>query len=67
MSGQMIHHGVHRNLKHISVLCFVSAAGESVTPFMISSHVNDSVIEKLKIEGFGMGSDFILKHRKSRI
>ena len=64
MSTQTIHHGVHRNLKHISVLCCVSAAGESMTPFMVSSQVNDSVINGLKVEGFRMGLDLILEHRK---
>jgi hypothetical protein len=63
LTDQTIHHGVHRNLKHMSVMCCVSAVGESLTPFGISSQVNDKVIETLKIEGFGMGVYMVLKHR----
>jgi hypothetical protein len=46
VSGQTIHHGVHRNLKGISLVCCVSASGESMTPFLVSSQVNDSAIER---------------------
>jgi hypothetical protein len=64
ISGQTIHHGVHRNLKHMSVVCCVSASGESMTPFMVSSQDNDSAIEGLKAERFRMGVDLILEHRQ---
>jgi hypothetical protein len=53
MTDQTSHHGVHRNLKHMSVICCVSAAGESLTPFVVSSQVHDKVIETLKLRGFG--------------
>jgi hypothetical protein len=64
MTDQKIHHGVHRNLKHMSVICCVSAAGESLTPFIVSSQVNDKVMETLKIEGFWMDVDMVLEHRQ---
>jgi hypothetical protein len=48
----------------MSVICCVSAAGESLTPFVVSSQVNDKVIETLKIEGFRMDVDMILEHRQ---
>jgi hypothetical protein len=64
MTDQMIYHGVHRNLKHMSVICCVSAAGETLKPFEVSSHVNDKVIETPKIEGFWMGLDMVLEHRQ---
>jgi hypothetical protein len=64
MTDQTIHHGVHGNLKHMSVICCVSAAGEFLTSFVVSSQVNDKVIETLKMEGFRMGEDIVLKHRK---
>jgi hypothetical protein len=41
----------------MSVICCVSAAVESLTPFIISSQINDNVIETWKIEGFRMGVD----------
>jgi hypothetical protein len=53
MADQTIHQGVHRNLKHMLTICCVSAAGESLTPFVVSSQVTDKVIETLKIEEFG--------------
>jgi hypothetical protein len=63
MTDQTIHHGRHRNRKYISVICCVSAAGESLIPFMASSQVNDKVMEQLTIEGFRMGVDMTLERR----
>jgi hypothetical protein len=64
MTDQTIHHGRHRNLKPISMICCVSAAAESVTSFMVFLQVNDKVIEHLKIERFRMSVDMILEHRQ---
>jgi hypothetical protein len=64
MTDQKIHQGVDRNLKHMSVICCASAAGQSLTPFVVSSRVNGKVIETLKIEGFRMGVDMVLEHRQ---
>jgi hypothetical protein len=55
MTDQTIHHGVHRNSTHTSVICCVSAAGESLTPFVAFSQVNDKVIETLKIKKISDG------------
>jgi hypothetical protein len=64
MTDQTIHHGVHRNLKHMSVIGCVSASGESLTPFVVSSQVHDKVIETVKIEGFRMGVYVVPEHRQ---
>jgi hypothetical protein len=64
MTNQTIYHGVHRNIKHISVICCALTAGKSLTPCVVSSRVNDKVIETLKIEGFRMGVDMVLKHKQ---
>jgi hypothetical protein len=48
----------------MSMICCGSAAGESLTPFVVSSQINDKVIETLKIEGFRMGVDLVLEHRQ---
>jgi hypothetical protein len=64
MTDQTIHHGVHRNPIHMSMICCVSAAGESLTPFVVSSQVNDKVIETLKIEGCRMRVYMVLEHRQ---
>jgi hypothetical protein len=34
--GQTIFHGVQRNLKHISVMACIPAAGEHMTPFLFA-------------------------------
>jgi hypothetical protein len=36
MREQMFFHGVHRNLKHISVMAWISAAGEHMAPFLFA-------------------------------
>jgi hypothetical protein len=46
---------------HIPVVACISAAGEYMTPFLICSQGNAAVERKLKIEGFRMGVDLILK------
>jgi hypothetical protein len=63
MRGQTIFHSLHRGLKHISVVVCISAGGDRMTPFVTSSQVNDHVIRTLKSEGFGIGSDMILRKR----
>jgi transposase len=63
MRGQTIFHGIRRNLKHISVVACISAAGEHITPFFVCSQINDTVERRLKTEGFIMGVDLIIKRR----
>jgi hypothetical protein len=55
-------HDVHRNLKHISVVPCISAAGEHITPFFVSSQVNSKAESRLKSEEFRPDVNFILKH-----
>jgi hypothetical protein len=43
MKGQTIFYDVNRNLKQIFVVACISAAGEHMTPFFISSQVNPTV------------------------
>jgi hypothetical protein len=63
MRGQTIFRGVRRNLKHISLVVCVSAAGEHMTPFLVSSQATDPVETRLKQTGFRMGVDLILRKR----
>jgi hypothetical protein len=53
-------------LKHISVVACISAAGEHMTPFSVSSQVNPTVERRLKSEEFRLGVDLILKHGNER-
>jgi hypothetical protein len=63
MSGQTIHHKVNCALKHVSVIACVSAAGESLTPYIVTSQDSPSLREQLKRRGVRFGTDFILKSR----
>jgi hypothetical protein len=63
MRGQTIYHAVHGNLKHISVVACISAAGEHMMPFLVCSQGNTAVKRKFKIEGFRTGVYLILKSR----
>jgi hypothetical protein len=61
--GQTIHHKTNRALKHVSLIACVSAAGESLTPYILTSQDSPKVRERLKKHGVRFGTDFLLKHR----
>jgi hypothetical protein len=61
MLGQTIHHGISRTVKHISVIACISAAGESLIPYMITSQDSASVREQLKKHGVRFGTGLVLK------
>lgn len=63
MRGHKVHHGIHRNLKHISVVVCITAAGESLTPFFVSSQFTAPVEMKLKQKGMRLGLDMIIRKR----
>jgi hypothetical protein len=62
MKGQTIFYGVHRNLKHISVVACILDAGKHMTPFYFFTSQSDGE-ETAQSEGFRPGVDLILKHR----
>jgi hypothetical protein len=57
MNEQTIHHKINRNVKH------VSAAGESLIPYIVISHDSSRVREQLRTHGVRFGTDLILKQR----
>jgi hypothetical protein len=61
MFGQTIHHGVSRNVKHISVIACASAAGASLLPYIVRSQNSPTVQERLQRQGVRVGMDFALK------
>jgi hypothetical protein len=63
MSAQKIHHKINRNLKHVSRISCISAAGESLTLYSVTSQDSLPVRENLKKRGARFGIDFILKAR----
>jgi hypothetical protein len=56
-------YGIHRELKHISVVTCISAGGDHMISFLVSSQAGDAIIRKLKTERFRIGIDMILKKR----
>jgi hypothetical protein len=63
MIARKIHHKSNRNLKHVSVIACISAAGESLIPYVVTSQDSLPVRENLKKRGVCFGADFILKGR----
>jgi hypothetical protein len=61
MRNETIFHGIHGWLKHVSVVACISASGDHMIPFVVSSQVNDALVWKLKIEGSRIGTEIILK------
>jgi hypothetical protein len=61
MEGQTIHHGVSRNVKYISMIACVSAAGESLPPDVVTSQNFPPVQEQLRKHGVRFGRNLILK------
>jgi hypothetical protein len=49
---QNIFHGIRRWLRHISVVICMSAGGNSMILFLVSSQVTDAVVRNLKTKGF---------------
>jgi hypothetical protein len=56
----MIHHGISRKVKHISVIACVSAAGESLTPDIMTSQDSPLFREQLNKYGIRFGTDLIM-------
>jgi hypothetical protein len=63
MSEQMMQDKVNRNLKHVSVIGHVSAAGKSFIPDIVTFQDSTHVREQLKKYGVDFDTDFILKDR----
>jgi hypothetical protein len=61
MLDQTIHHGVSRNVKHISAIACVPAAEESHLPCIVTSQNSSTVQEHLNKQRVRLGSDFALK------
>jgi hypothetical protein len=61
MLDQTIHHAVSRNVKHISVIACISAAGESLLPYIVTSQNSTAVQEHLKKQEVCFRGDMIFK------
>jgi hypothetical protein len=47
----------------VSIIACVSASGESLTPYVLTSRDSPAVRQALKTRGMRLGTDFVLKHR----
>jgi hypothetical protein len=65
MRGQTIHHEISRIVKHISAIACISAAEESLIPYIITSQAPTSVQERLRKEGVRFGTDFVSRSNPS--
>jgi hypothetical protein len=61
MFDQTIHHGVSRNVKRISVIACVFAAGESLMPYIVTSRNSSIVQEHLREQHARFRRDMISK------
>jgi hypothetical protein len=64
--GPTIHHKMNRALKYVSLIACVSAAGESLTPYIVTSHDSPTVRERLTKHGVRFGTDFIVEISRYR-
>jgi hypothetical protein len=62
MDGQTIHHRASRSIRHISIITYISAAGESLMPDIVTSQDSDAIRKRLMIHGVRLGVNCILRH-----
>jgi hypothetical protein len=63
LSYHTIHHRACGNLKHMSVMTWISAAGESLTPYGVISQDFECLRRTPMIPGVRLGLDFVLRQR----
>jgi hypothetical protein len=63
MDGHTIHHRPSRNVRHISIIRCITAAGESLTPYIVTSQDFDAIRKRLMSRGVRLGVDFVLRRR----
>jgi hypothetical protein len=63
MDGQTIHHRASRNVRHISIITYITAVGESMTPYTVASQDSDAIGKRLMSRGVRLGVSSVLQHR----
>jgi hypothetical protein len=61
IAGETIHHCVSRAVKHISIIACITAAGESLTLYIVTSQDSEPFRKKLMCQGVRMSVDPVLK------
>jgi hypothetical protein len=63
MDSQTTHHRASQNMKHISIIMCISAGGESLTPYIVTSQDTEPLRRRLMNCGVRLGVDFVLRQR----
>jgi hypothetical protein len=63
--SQTIHHRASRNVKHISIITCISAGGESLTPYIVTSQDSGPFRRRLMSRGVRPSVDFVLRQRSN--
>jgi hypothetical protein len=58
--GQMIHHHASRNVKHISIITYITVGWESLIPYIVTSQDSEPLRKRLMHHGVRMGVDSAL-------
>jgi hypothetical protein len=62
-NGQTVHHAVSRDLKHLSIVTCISAGGQCLPPYMVTSQASQPVCRCLSATGLRIGTHLILQQR----
>jgi hypothetical protein len=60
ISGQTMHRRASRNMKHRSIITCISAAGESLKPYIVTSQGSQSFRRRLMSRSVRLGVDLVL-------
>jgi hypothetical protein len=63
MDSQTIHYRASRNMKHISIIIYINAGGESLTPYIVTLQDSKPLRKRLMSRGVRSGVDFVLRQR----
>jgi hypothetical protein len=61
MEGQTMYHRESRSVRHISIVTCITAGGESLTPYILTSQDSDAIRKRLMRHGVRLGVDFVLR------
>jgi hypothetical protein len=63
LAAHDIHHRISRNVKQISIVRCISAGGECLIPYVVTSQDSAALHRALEATGMQMGKHLILKQR----
>jgi hypothetical protein len=61
IAGQTIYHHASRNVKHISIITYITLAGESLMPYIMTSQDSESLHSRLMSRDVRLGAGFVLR------